>query len=264
MGPGDQPQLLEDTLRRLSRPASARFRRFIVVEETGSTNELAWDSRTDEGADGTVVAAELQTGGKGRLGRLWASPSGNLHLTILRRMVEPVEKAGIVSLLAGIALCRAIEKVVGLRPSLKWPNDLLVRARKLAGILLEARENWQVVGVGVNVNTTIEHLPVELSDTATTLLLETGGQHDLCRLAAHFLAEFAGLETEFAGSRLLPVESYMEYFPFVGTAVAASFGAREIVGTIVEIGPDGALVLSGEDGRTCRVTSGEVTHVRHR
>ena len=246
----------------LSASTARRFPLIINLTEVTSTNDEAWRLREREGVETVVVLAHRQTGGRGRMGRTWSSPEGNLYLSVLRRIREPLERSGIMSLLAGIAMCRAVVETADIRPALKWPNDLLMGTRKLAGILLEARDGWQVVGAGINANGPIAGLPGELQETATSLRAETGKLHELGHLAAHFLAELGRLEAAFEADPALPVDDYMAFYPFVGTRVAAQLPGGSVEGDIVRVANDGTLVLSGQGGEEVRVTSGEVIHVR--
>lgn len=252
-----------NTLTQAMAPAArARFHRLIVVERAGSTNDLAFELTDQLAPGGAVVIATSQTGGRGRFGREWSSPAGNLYLSVSRRIVEPMEKAGIVSLLAGLALARAVEEQAGLKPDVKWPNDLQVKGKKLAGILVEARETLQVVGLGLNVNTTIEQLSPDVAGIATTLLAETGRTFVIERLAAAFLTEFASLEAKFEADPQLPVGEYLEYFPFVGAEVDIAFPNRSVTGKVKNVASDGALIIATARDPELRVSSGEVKNVR--
>jgi BirA family biotin operon repressor/biotin-[acetyl-CoA-carboxylase] ligase len=242
-------------------------RRFLALyhhQSVTSTNDEAWRLLDVLGAkaDGAVVVAASQTGGRGRLGRTWSSPQGNLYCSLLRRIVEPMERTSIVSLLAGIALVEAVDEVTGIGADLKWPNDLLVTGLKLAGILLEGRDGFQVVGVGVNVNVPVPQLAPEVRGTATSLVELRQETTMLEPLLMAFLARFAQLEEAFVAAPLLPVDRYLRYFPYVGTRVKVTVGPREIVAPIAGIASDGALLLHDAAGAVVRITTGEVTHVR--
>ncbi len=251
-------------LRRLSPKTANRFSNVVLLDEVESTNDEAWKQLELKGAaaDGTVVIARSQIGGRGRLGRSWSSPAGNLHLSLLRRVVEPLERASIVSLISGLAMVEAISAVAGVEAALKWPNDLLVGDQKLAGILLEGRDGYQVVGVGVNVNVSSKDLDPEVQAIATTLLEQRGRSTDLQELVLDFLVRFAELEADFIQSPSLPLDRYVRYFPFVGERVRVEIQGEELVAPIVGVATDGALLLQGDDGEEIRITTGEVTHVR--
>jgi BirA family transcriptional regulator, biotin operon repressor / biotin---[acetyl-CoA-carboxylase] ligase len=257
-------QLLVARLQELSPGAAIRFSNIVLLNEVESTNDEAWKQLALRGlvADGTVVIARSQSGGRGRLGRSWSSPVGNLHMSLVRRIVEPLEKSSIVSLISGIAMVEAICAITGVEAALKWPNDLLIGEAKLAGILLEGRDGYQVVGIGVNVNVTSQELAPEVRPIATTLQEQLGRTTDLQDLAASFLVRFAELEADFIESPSLPLDRYMRYFPSVGERVRVERNGEELVAPIAGVASDGALLLQGDDGESIRITTGEVTHVR--
>lgn len=252
-------------LQGLAPEAAGRFPRVLVLERVPSTNDVAFEQLATLGevADGTVVIAGQQSGGRGRMGRSWSSPTGNLHLSLLRRIVEPLDRCSMVSLLAGIALAEAVVEVTGIEAALKWPNDLLLDGLKLAGILLEGRDGFQVVGIGVNVNVHCRALAPEVHATATTLLDRLGHGTDLTELAATFLARFALLEAAFVVAPTLPRERYLRYFPYIGHRVQVQQQGHDVVAPIAGIAADGALLLAMDSGDTMRVTTGEIIHVRH-
>ena len=166
-----------------------------AVAETGSTNADLLAAATNGAPAGTVLVAELQSGGRGRLGRSWVSPTGaGLTFSVLLRPVPPPPSWGWLPLLTGLALARTL----GSAARLKWPNDVLLgpEGRKVAGILVQSggarRAGAVVVGVGLNVSTERAELPVE---TATSLLLEGHRELDRAELLVGFLSRFDGLYT---------------------------------------------------------------------
>jgi BirA family biotin operon repressor/biotin-[acetyl-CoA-carboxylase] ligase len=162
-----------------------RFGRdYLHVERCESTQRLL----PEEAQEGAVAVAEEQTAGRGRLGRRWFATPGTSILCsiVLRPDVEPARLPEL-SLVAGAAVAEAIEAVTGLRPEVKFPNDILIGGRKVCGILAEAREGRVVLGIGVNVNTTPEQLPVEVDTPATSLLIEAGTEVDRAALLAAVL-----------------------------------------------------------------------------
>lgn len=168
-------------------------RRVLFFNTTGSTNDvaLAMASRVD--ADGAFVIAEEQTAGRGRYGRTWFSPPGSgLYVSVVLRPStarrDPQRATGLVTLAAGLALAEAIEAATGLRADIKWPNDLLVGRRKLAGILAEAAgaEMNVILGYGINVRSSV--YPPEIGDRATSLETELGRPIDRATLCAETLA----------------------------------------------------------------------------
>lgn len=139
--------------------------------------------------EGAVVVADEQTAGRGRLGRSWvAAPGTSLLFSLNLRPRVPEQRLPQLTVLAGVGVTAAIQDVTGLRPDIKHPNDLLVKGRKLAGILAEAREDRVVLGVGINVNVPRDELPVDVDTEPTSLLVEFGRPVDRAELLVAILA----------------------------------------------------------------------------
>jgi BirA family biotin operon repressor/biotin-[acetyl-CoA-carboxylase] ligase len=176
LSPGFVESLLQG---RLGRP-------YRFVEECASTQRLL---EADE-AEGTTVVTDLQTQGRGRLGRTWEAPSGRaLLFSILLHPRPPMVLWPELSLVAGDAVAAALREQTGVAAELSHPNDVLVEGRKVAGILPEASVRRVVLGIGVNVNQTDEELPVETPKPATALRLETGREWPRAPLLAAILIE---------------------------------------------------------------------------
>lgn len=144
----------------------------VHYRATDSTNQRARELAASGAPHGALVTADEQTAGRGRQGRTWSAPAGSsvLMSAILR---EPGPgSAMLLPLTAAVATCEAIEAVAGVKCAIKWPNDVWLERRKLAGILVEGRpaEGWAVVGIGVNVSTRVDEFPAELRSTATSLV----------------------------------------------------------------------------------------------
>ena len=228
---------------------------FTVLDSTNKELRRRIDAGTCE--EGLVVTADQQTGGRGRLGRTWASPEGNLHLSLARRMDEPHHLTTAMTLVAGLAMAEALEAVTGERPGLKWPNDILLAGRKVAGILVEGHDGWQIIGVGVNLGIRIEQLPAELQGTATTLRDYFGSAPDPMDLAAHFLEAFTDLEAEFLKRGGLDLEAWNRYFVDRGHRIRA-VGQESIDGVVLDVTPLGVLRIRDDAGRVHKIRSGEV------
>lgn len=162
-----------------------RFGRpYTYVERCESTQRLL----ADDAPEGAVAATNEQTSGRGRLGRDWVAPSGTSVLaSIALRPEVPTEKLAELSLVAGRACARALAEVTEVVPEVKWPNDVLIGGRKVAGILAEAREGRVVLGIGINVLQTEDELPRRAQHPATSLLLETGRRIPRAELLAALL-----------------------------------------------------------------------------
>ena len=232
-----------------------------------STNDRALEMARAGAPSATVVIADRQTTGRGRQGRGWYSPSGcNLYASIIHRSrLRPSELGGL-TLDVATAMATALEDHCGLRPQLKWPNDLLVSGRKIAGILTELHPDLEgaagpvvVVGLGLNVNLQEEDLPSELQGIATSVVMESGERRSLDVLgelvARRVIEKLQGYEE--AGRPDL--DAYNARFGGVGRRVRYQDGAERRDGTIVGVGPEGELLVDSEagDGPTA-VRSGEV------
>jgi BirA family biotin operon repressor/biotin-[acetyl-CoA-carboxylase] ligase len=174
------PEVVLPLLRgRLGRP-------YRYVEETASTQRLLG---TEE-AEGATVAADLQTDGRGRLGRTWEAPAGKaLLFSVLLQPKPPMPLWPELSLVAGGAVAAALRTEAGVRAELSHPNDVLVEGRKLVGVLPEAAKGRVVLGVGVNVNQTAEELPLNTPKPPTSLRVETGREWERASLLAAILLE---------------------------------------------------------------------------
>ncbi|MDP9232233.1 MAG: biotin--[acetyl-CoA-carboxylase] ligase [Actinomycetota bacterium] len=159
-------------------------REYAYVESTPSTQLLLGPGAPE----GAVAVADEQTAGRGRLGRRWLAPAGtSLLCSIQLHPQVPPERLPDLTGIAARACAEAIAAVTGLEPELKFPNDLLVDGRKVAGILAEAREGRVVLGVGINVNVPESGLPTEVDRPATSLLVETGREVDRAELLVELL-----------------------------------------------------------------------------
>jgi len=233
-------------------------------ETLDSTNDLAKELAVQGAPEGTVVVAETQTGGRGRLGREWNSPPGvGLYVSlVLRPMLPPMELPQI-TLTTAVAVVRAVRRVAGVAPGIKWPNDLLLNGKKLGGILTEMetesdRIRHVVVGLGLNVNN--PGFPPELAATATSLTLTVGGAFSRVHLLQAWLEEFETLYGRFLNQGFPEIlEEWKGYTVTLGRPVTVRQGPREISGQALDVASDGALLLRTASGETVRVTSGEIT-----
>lgn len=254
-----------------------RFGRTLhVLKETASTNSAAMALALQGATDGTVVVAESQTAGKGRLGRRWYSPPGeNLYCSVIMRNAPADDLSGWLSavpLLSAVAVAKAVQAVSGLKPSLKWPNDILVGDCKLGGLLCESSLSGQsktfvVVGIGLNVNSRRESFPEDIREIATSIVTETGRLCDRASLLATLLSEL-----ELYSDALLtrPPETFLSGYArlcsTLGRRVRVNMAGGEAVeGLADSIAPDGSLrILCNEvsGGGTVEVRAGDVIHLR--
>lgn len=168
----------------------------IFLESTTSTNDKAIEiGRQSKNPEGIVVVADAQSNGRGRLGRRWISPPGcNLYFTVLLRPPLPAKELPLIVLMAAVAVVSAIRKYTGLKAEIKWPNDIMFNGKKTGGILLDMRSDAGridliALGIGINVNQSLDLLPEDLRGSATSLKRETGSEVDRIRLLGEVLAE---------------------------------------------------------------------------
>ena len=176
--------LAPDVLKPLLRGRFVHVYRY--AESTDSTQRML----AEDESEGAIAVAEVQTEGRGRLGRAWEAPAGtSVLVSVLLLPAVEAPKLPELSLVAGGAVAQAIAEVTGLEPAIKFPNDILVRSRKVAGILAESSEGRVVLGIGVNVNQTLEQLPTDVKTEPTSLRLELGGPVSRAQLLATILLQ---------------------------------------------------------------------------
>ena len=255
---GDMSQeLLEEATRSWS-PA-IRF-----YEEIDSTNRAASEWASQGAPEGSIVVADHQPAGRGRLDRQWFSPpGGSLLFSLILRPSIVTEDLGLLNLAAATAVCGAVAEE-GVEPKVKWPNDVLVDGRKVAGILSEAslvsnRAAGLILGVGINVNVAEETFPQELREAAGSISIATGRSHDRVEILTSFLQHFSGL---YDGMPEKPpsviLNAYRPLCDTLGREVRVELQSGSIEGKAVDIDPSGGLVL--ESGEIVRV--GDVVHLR--
>jgi BirA family biotin operon repressor/biotin-[acetyl-CoA-carboxylase] ligase len=237
-----------------------------VFEETNSTNDVAEKLARDGVKEGVVVFAEAQKKGRGRLGRQWLSPARKgLWFSVLLRPDMRPQAATQLTVAAATALARAIRRQTNLTPEIKWPNDILMRGKKVAGILTELsaeldRVRYLIIGIGVDVNLANEDLPPDLRKIATSLRIESGQPVSRPDLAAAVLRE---LDADYARVRAGEFEAvadeWEEQCTTIGRAVTIRIGDRVQRGVAEALDAEGALLLRTQHGRLERILGGDVT-----
>ncbi len=243
---------------------SQLWRSLEVVPEVGSTN-AALLAAADDAHEGTVLVAEHQVSGRGRLDRVWTSPAGaGITVSFLLRPDVPSARRGWLPLLTGVALAEAVGEVPGVRASLKWPNDLLAAGgAKLAGILAEAAGGVVVVGVGLNVSTLADELP----ETGTSLALAAGRPVDRLAVLLQFLRGFERRYLAWGATLGDPVSSGLarDYLAWCSTikahVVVTLPDGSTLEGVAESVDWDGRLVVRTAEGAV-ELASGDVRHVR--
>jgi BirA family biotin operon repressor/biotin-[acetyl-CoA-carboxylase] ligase len=232
--------------------------------QTESTNDLASEAAAKGASDGTTFFAEHQTRGRGRLGRTWHSPVGSgLWFSVLRRHDLAMDKGWRVTLGAGLALAESIDALTTLESSLKWPNDVQIDGKKVAGILTESRAEsgrltHSIVGIGVNVLQDHEEFPPELREIACSLQ-SVGGR---CKRSDLLVEILVRLEGSLAQDPQHLLDRWSDRCSLWGQHVQVQFGETLVEGEAIRLGNDGVLVIGTESGEELSIYTGDVTRVR--
>jgi BirA family biotin operon repressor/biotin-[acetyl-CoA-carboxylase] ligase len=265
-----RPPLNQAALRQAVVREGALWTELRVVSHTTSTNAHLAEAARHGAVEGTVMVAEHQTAGRGRLERTWESPprAGLTFSMLLRPAPVPSLRYGWIPLLAGVALVDVVRRLGEIDAGLKWPNDLLVDGRKCAGILAEAVPNGPdpavVVGIGLNVSTTADELPVE---GATSLALAGSACVDRDPLLRSVLREFAEDFTDWRAAGGDPEKSglradYLSRCDTLGRQVRVRLpDGGDLVGEAVDVDGEGRLVIDSGGTRT-PVAAGDIVHLR--
>ena len=254
-----------DDLMALLEPGLVIGRDIRVFQETTSTNDVADKLGRDGVKEGIVVFAESQTKGRGRLGRNWVSSQGKgLWFSVLLRPELSPQAATQMTIASATALARALTKsAAGVQ--IKWPNDILVKERKLCGILTEMsaeldKINYIVLGIGVNVNFEERDFPPELRKIATSLAIEAGRKFKRAEIAAEILRE---LDRDYArvrnGEFEAVADEWEDHCMTIGRNVEIALGNRVVHGRAESLDPEGALLVRSQYGHLERIIGGDVT-----
>lgn len=262
------PDILVPSLVRAELPHATIGHRIIHYFRTDSTNSAALALDEHEGPHGTVVIAEEQTAGRGRLGRNWFSEkSSGIYISIVLRPPLSPAAAPIITLMAGVAVRHAVISTTGLKADIRWPNDLLVNGKKVCGILTEMkaevdRLHMVVLGIGINVNHS--SMPEELAKIATSLALEGGRHYSRLQVLAELLRSveryYHMLLNEGGGAIIREWSAASSYAE--GKRVRVKAGGHEYPGVTIGLAASGALKIRLGDGRMEMLVAGEITELR--
>lgn len=234
-------------------------------KEVDSTNIVAKAKARDGAKEGTVVIANSQSRGKGRLGKTWESPAGKgIWMSIVARPRIPIQEVSGITLVAGLAICKTIRRTTQLPAYIKWPNDIVVNGKKVCGILTEMsaeidQVNYVVIGIGINVNTT--SFPKELHKTATSLKIESGQDYMRKDIIAELLMAFEAYYDQYTKGKGLSeiLDQYKELCITLKNDVRIINKNEEYWAKPVDIDDTGALIIDKKDGTRKRIASGEVS-----
>jgi BirA family biotin operon repressor/biotin-[acetyl-CoA-carboxylase] ligase len=237
-----------------------------VFQQTTSTSDVVEKLARDGVEEGAVVFAESQTRGRGRLGRPWVSPAGKgLWFSLLLRPDMRPQATTQLVVAAAVALTRAIRSQTSCQPEIKWPNDILVGGKKVAGILTELNAEldqvkYVILGIGIDVNLDTGDFPEEVRRSATSLKIETGESWDRAALAAAVLRELDQAYTRIkTGQFAILAEEWERQCVTLNRRVAVRSGAQVIHGRAESLDSEGALLVRTQHGRLEQVIGGDVT-----
>jgi BirA family transcriptional regulator, biotin operon repressor / biotin---[acetyl-CoA-carboxylase] ligase len=260
------PDLLTPTAVKAGLKTQIIGRDVQYFKETESTNTIA---REIAGSveEGTVVIAESQTGGRGRMGRKWISPEGGIWLSIIiKPKIQPLY-ASRITLLAGVSVAKTIRSY-GLLAKIKWPNDVLINGKKVCGILTEIEAeidliDYCVVGIGIDANVDTESFPEEARETSTSLKKELGSGINRVEFVQKLLEEFESLYLKFQRDGFSPIlEEWRNMSATIGEWVKITTQARTIYGEAIGVDSEGALVLETGEGKLEKIVAGNCEHLR--
>lgn len=237
------------------------------LDSVDSTNEYLKRAAKSDAPEGLVVVAAQQTMGRGRCGREFQSADGKgLYLSVLLRPTLPLERVLPITALAAVATRRAVARVYGVQPSIKWTNDLVMNGKKLAGILAEMVLDGQsgalcavVLGIGINVCQTREDFSGDVADIATSLALETGKKGMLSALEVALIAELETMYRHLNGDFTADWQEYRQACITLGKEVRILNAGRERTAWAEDIDAEFALIVRTPDGTRERVSCGEVS-----
>lgn len=232
-----------------------------VLEETGSTSLVAKDLARQGAAEGTLVVAKRQSGGKGRLGRSFFAPEGGIYMSAVLRPSLPADRAVFITTCAAVAVARAIEKETGLAAGIKWVNDIFVGGKKVCGILTEAALDFEsgipeyvILGIGINIER--QTLPKELEGIVGCLEEYTGTPVSKSRLLAKVWNEFSVLYKELASAGYMG--EYRERSILIGREVTVLSAEGDYTALVQDIDREGRLIVA-YDGGLRTLSNGEVS-----
>jgi len=237
-----------------------------LFQEVDSTSEEAARLAVRGASEGTVVIAHAQRRGRGRMGRQWASPPGlGVYLSVILRPPIPAQQAPVLTLLGAVATAEAIDRATGLATGIKWPNDLIVRGRKVGGVLGEAAVEGAsvqhvILGIGLNVDQTEADFEGRLQTAATSLRIESGRAIDRIAMIRSLCESLDSWYERFLSDGIVPVlERVRERCLTLGCQIVGRSGDEELRGLAVGIDDTGALVIRDAHAQLRRLVAGDVT-----
>ena len=236
--------------------------------EVSSTNDLAKEMAAIGAKEGTVIIAETQTSGKGRIGRKWASPRGGIWLSTILRPKLSAKDVPKLTLMTSLVVAKTTSQLFNLKTEVKWPNDVLVNAKKVCGILTEANTsgditNFVVVGIGINANIELDSLPKQVRENATSLKHELKREIDREQFLRVLLEKMEHYYIMLAEGKFNPIlKEWKSLCGFLDSYVEVTSWEEKIEGWAIDVDENGALIIRLQDGTLRKVLSGDVSLAR--
>ena len=240
------------------------IKKIYVFDDLASTNHTAKELALQGAEEGTAVIAQTQSKGRGRFDRVWQSPKGGVYLSLLLRPKTPVEKTSLLTFVAALAVMQSVRSY-SVPARIKWPNDVHVNGRKIAGILFESERSgvtisYVVVGIGVNLNTTLSQLSTDIRKLSTSLSKEHGSSIEYYKFLNTFFLQFDRYYHLFLASSFEEIiEEWKQHSDTLGKSIRVETTSGTIQGTAVDVDKSGFLLVKTREGKTIRVTSGDCT-----
>lgn len=235
-------------------------KKVIYSPRLTSTMDMARQEVKKGIVEGTVIIAEEQTEGRGRIRRKWLSPKGSIAISII--LYPEVAYLPSLIMLASLAVVNSIKAVTGLKSGIKWPNDVLVNGKKVCGILIESsvrrdKVDYAIIGIGINVNLKLSDFP-DISQTATSLSEEVGGEISKLNMVRHLLIELERLYLTLQARGSI-YEAWRDNLVMLGMQVQITEGETIYQGVAESVARDGSLLLRQPNGRLLKIVAGDVT-----
>jgi len=237
--------------------------RILYYPTLTSTMDIARQAILEGTEEGTVVIADEQTAGRGRLKRSWLTPTGNIALSVV--LYPLVSDLPSMIMVASLAVVRCVTAVTGIKARIKWPNDVLINNKKVCGILIETdartsasgHANYAILGIGINVGFRPSDFP-EVQSTATSLSVEAGTKVSRLKLVRHLLGEMDRLYQEL-GSGISPYADWRDSLVTLGQHVRVTGGETILEGVADSVERDGSLIVRCKDNSLKKIIAGDVT-----
>lgn len=243
-------------------------RKIYYFPKLESTNIIAKEKAThkEEGVnEGTIVIAERQSAGKGRLGRKWFSPTGGIWLSIILYPQLSPSYIPRITLMTAVAVVKAIERCAQIKGQIKWPNDILINEKKVCGILTEMSAeldliNWVVVGIGINVDIKKQEFPEDIREKTTSLKEALRKEISRVRLVQIFLKEFERYYELLKKKEIsLILKEWKSYSHTLGKKIKINIGENIVTGEAIDVNEKGELILKKKDGELIEIISGTIS-----